>query len=537
MTSPLTKSLLIYRKRRATVLAEQMQNLHIPKLIEEACAKFADKTAFFCGDQSLTYREVEQQSKAMAAWLQNHTQLKPGDRIAIQLPNILAFPIVAFAALRAGLVLVNTNPMYTPREMRHQFSDSGAKALVIWGAISGSLATIIDDTELELVIYVNGSVNENLASKKVVCQVTLEEALSATGDAFSAPQLSGHDLCLLQYTGGTTGKAKGACLTHASVMSNTLQIHERLQKVIVAGEETFVCPLPLYHIYAFAVNLILFFSQGNTNILIPNPRDLDGFVAQLKSHKFTGFAGINTLFVGLCRHEGFRQLDFSSLKLTISGGTALIDAARIGWEKVTGSTITEGYGMSETSPVICLNEPGEEHFGTVGRPLMGTTVEIWDLDDLPLPDGEVGQIVVKGAQVMQGYWNNLAETEAVLTADRYFKTGDMGVILNDGCVQIVDRLKDMILVSGFNVYPSEVEQVLCSHPDVAEAAVIAVPDDNTGEAVKAFITSTFEIDMPALVAYCRENLTAYKVPKYIEQLKELPKSAVGKILRKDLRTH
>ncbi|USH01150.1 AMP-binding protein [Grimontia kaedaensis] len=505
--------------------------------IESACDKYADRIAFYCGPQSLTYREVEEKSRQLAGWIQNNTNLQPGDRIAIQLPNILDFPIAAFAALRAGLIVVNTNPLYTPREMQHQFTDSGAKALVIFAPLSAPLASVIDHTDIELVIYAKGGGSASVPSERDIQQVDLDSILVSDAAIFFPPNIDAEAISMLQYTGGTTGRAKGACLTHASVLANMEQLEERLSNVVVPGEELFVCPLPLYHIYAFAVNLILFFSQGNTNILIPNPRDLDAFVSQLKPHRFTGFAGINTLFVGLCQHPEFRELDFSHLKITISGGTALIDAARLGWEEVTGCTITEGYGMSETSPVISLNHPGSEHYGTVGAPLINTNVEIWDLNDQPLPDGEVGQIVLKGKQVMKGYWNNPEETTQVLTSGGFFKTGDMGVVLEDGCIQIVDRLKDMVLVSGFNVYPSEVEQVLCAYPDVLEAAVVGVSDDTTGEAVKAFITAKETLELADLETFCRQNLTAYKVPKQVVVVSELPKTAVGKILRKDLRAN
>ncbi len=319
------------------------------------------------------------------------------------------------------------------------------------------------------------------------------------------------------------------------MIANIYQLVERLEGTVEAGKELFVCPLPLYHIYAFAVNLVLFFSQGNGNILIPNPRDLDSLVALIKPHKFTGMAGINTLFVGLCQHEGFKALDFSNLKITVSGGTALIDSARIAWKDVTGGAITEGYGMSETSPVISINHPGNEHYGTVGQPLIDTDVEIWDVYDKPLAKGEVGQIVLRGEQVMKGYWNNPEETAEVITPEGFFKTGDMGKILEDGCIQIVDRLKDMILVSGFNVYPSEVEQVLSSHSDVLEVAVVGVPDENTGEAVVAYITAKDALDIDDIALYCRKNLTPYKIPKDIIVVQELPKTAVGKILRRELR--
>lgn len=510
---------------------------NLPRFIELACEAYADKVAFYCGPSQLTFQEVEEKSRALACWFQHYTTLQPGDRIAIQLPNILDFPIVAFAALRAGLVLVNTNPLYTQREMQHQFSDSGAKAIVIFAPFADKLAGIIENTDINVVIYAGGNgLSPNIECEKLIVQTELDSALLTCKDDSLTPVVVPPDaICMLQYTGGTTGRAKGACLTHRSVIANMYQLAERLEGTVEAGKELFVCPLPLYHIYAFAVNLVLFFSQGNGNILIPNPRDLDSLVALIKPHKFTGMAGINTLFVGLCQHEGFKALDFSNLKITVSGGTALIDSARIAWKDVTGGAITEGYGMSETSPVISINHPGNEHYGTVGQPLIDTDVEIWDVNDKPLAKGEVGQIVLRGEQVMKGYWNNPEETAEVITPEGFFKTGDMGKILEDDCIQIVDRLKDMILVSGFNVYPSEVEQVLSSHSDVLEVAVVGVPDENTGEAVVAYITAKDALDIDDIALYCRKNLTPYKIPKDIIVVQELPKSAVGKILRRELR--
>ncbi|KXF80704.1 AMP-binding protein [Enterovibrio coralii] len=514
--------------------AREIRNL--ANFVETACEHFGDKTAFVCGEDVLTYRDVEEKSRALASWFQHHTSLKPGDRVAIQLPNILGFPIAAFAALRAGLILVNTNPLYTQREMLHQFKDSGAKAIVIFTPLSRKLAAIIDETDISVVIHSHSEEFPTMMARHRVQQIDMGSILAGGGGMTLKPvNILPDDICMLQYTGGTTGLAKGACLTNYSVIYNMFQTAERLADTSDPGSELYVCPLPLYHIYAFSVNLILFFCQGNTNILIPNPRDLDSFVELIKPHKFTGFAGINTLFVGLCNHEGFKQLDFSELKLTLSGGTALVESARLAWKEVTGCSITEGYGMSETSPVISLNYPGEEHYGTVGPPLNGTQLEIWDVNNKSLPEGEVGEIVIKGDLVMQGYWNNPEETKNAISPDGYFKTGDMGRILEDGCIEIVDRLKDMVIVSGFNVYPSEVEHVLCSHGDVLEAAVIGVPDTQTGESVRAYITANPELDLAELTAYCRENLTPYKVPKEIVIVTELPKTAVGKILRKDLR--
>ncbi|MDD1791565.1 AMP-binding protein [Enterovibrio sp. ZSDZ42] len=517
------------------MLENESTTENLAGFIVQACKAYGDKVAFYCGPAQLTYREVESKSRALACWFQQHTALQPGDRVAIQLPNILDFPVAAFAALRAGLIIVNTNPLYTQREMQHQFSDSGAKAIVIFSPLAEKLSGVIDKTDIEVVLCTSSELPDIVCEKDMNIS-SIELAIDSCVDSSLMPVIVPPDaVCMLQYTGGTTGRAKGACLTHRSVLSNMAQLSERLNGVVEPGNEIFVCPLPLYHIYAFAVNLILFFSMGNANILIPNPRDLDSMVALMKPHKFTGMAGINTLFVGLCQHQGFRDLDFSHLKITLSGGTALIDSARLAWKEVTGGEITEGYGMSETSPVISINHPGKEHYGTVGHALIDTDVQIWDVNNTVVAKGDVGQIVVKGAQVMKGYWNNPEETSEVLTSNGFFKTGDMGMILDDGSIQIVDRLKDMILVSGFNVYPSEVEQVLSSHPDVLEVAVVGVPDAVTGEAVNAHITAKETIDLVALQQYCRENLAAYKIPKQILVVSELPKSAVGKILRRELR--
>lgn len=503
-------------------------------LIEHSLVKYADKPAFSCLGQTLSFAEIDSKSRALACWLQQQQNLSPGDRIAIQLPNLIQYPIAAYAALRAGLVIVNTNPLYTAREMQHQFKNSGAKALIILTDLLPKLAEIQADTEIQTVIAT--SATDLLTGETEVANgcTSLNQILMDCADATLAPRPSGSldDNAVLQYTGGTTGVSKGACLTHGSIMANAEQTRLVLKDGCTEGQEIFICPLPLYHIYAFSVNMLVFATSGNLNILIPNPRDLKAFVTAIKPFQFTGFAGINTLFVGLCSYPAFKALDFSKLKITISGGTALTSSAVKMWKTTTGCSISEGYGLSETSPVVCFNTPGQEHLGTVGRPVADTEVQLWnDQDEIV----EEGQIVVRGPQVMAGYWNMPEETAKAITQAGFFKTGDVGVKMDDGTIKIVDRLKDMIIVSGFNVYPNEIEDVLCQHDAILEAAVIGEPDDRTGEKVCAYITLKSQVTESEIIIHCRELLTAYKIPKKITVKDELPKSSVGKLLRRELR--
>jgi len=528
-----------------TPLASRGSNLTIPDglssisdLLEQSFNKFADYPAFTCGNVLYTFAQIEENSRALAAWLQNDSGLQAGDRVAIQLPNLIQFPIAAYAVLRAGMVIVNTNPLYTPTEMRHQFKNSGAKAVVILQEHLGKLAQIQAETDITTVIetgyddLINDS-TENVADGHVgLCQLLAANtnATLAKRDARLA------DVCLLQYTGGTTGVSKGAALNHRNILANTFQLIDRFSAKCAEASETYICPLPLYHIYAFTVNLIVQASMGNHNILITNPRDMDSFIGAMQGVRFTGMAGINTLFVGLCQQPAFAKLDFSGLKLTMSGGSTLTSTTAELWHKVTGCTITEAYGLSECSPVLTFNVPGKEEVGSVGLPMVDTEIQFWDDNDHPVADGEEGQLVARGPQVMQGYWEMPDESKKVLTPDGWFKTGDVGKRLPSGVVKIVDRLKDMILVSGFNVYPNQIEDVLTQHEHVLEAAVVGEPDDVTGERVCAYITVTAEVDTNDIIEFCREQLTAYKVPKKVTVLDELPKSTVGKILRRELRT-
>jgi long-chain acyl-CoA synthetase len=506
-------------------------------LLEQSMLRHHDKPAFHCLGQTITFAQLDQYSYAMAAWLQQHPDLNPGDRIAIQLPNINQYPIAAFAALRAGLIIVNTNPMYTPREMVHQFNDSGAKAIIILSDLVEKLEEIKEQTKISCIITTSPDdlINtDRVSTNEYACfNDVINSGKALTLQPRVPPKPS--DICILQYTGGTTGVSKGAALSHGNVIINAQQTYQRLEGCIIEGQETFVCPLPLYHIYAFCVNMVLLASRGNLNILIPNPRNLDDLITAIKPFKFTGFAGINTLFVGLCQHPRFQELDFSELKFTLSGGTTLTTAASEQWQALTSCTISEGYGLSETSPVVCLNEPKKELIGTVGKPLPMTEVELWDENDQVVEDGQSGEIVVRGPQVMQGYWQLPEETAKAITPNGFFRTGDVGVRQPAGEIKIVDRLKDMICVSGFNVYPNEIENVLTQHPDILEAAVVGMSDDKTGEAVCAYITTTNEVSQQSVTDYCRLYLTGYKIPKKVVTLPELPKSTVGKVLRRELR--
>ncbi|MEQ3639877.1 MAG: AMP-binding protein [Alteromonas sp.] len=506
--------------------------------IESVLTKFADRPAYTALGQTLTFSEIDEKSSALARYLVNEAKLEPGSRVAIQLPNLIQNPIAVYAALRAGLVVVNTNPLYTEREMKHQFTDSGATALIILSDLLPKYDAIKSDTTIRTVITTSATeLLDPSTVPSIEGTISLSRAIEtgAKTAEFKRPAVEKEELAMLQYTGGTTGVSKGAALSHNNVLANCIQMLDRIGQQFKDGQEVVVCPLPLYHIYAFTVCMMALFSKGSQIVLIPNPRDIDGFIQTLKPHSITAFAGINTLFVGLGRHPEFAKLDFSKLHLTMSGGTALTQAAVSIWKGVTGNNITEGYGLSETAPVVSFNIPGKEEIGTVGHELEDTEVALLDSYDKPVGDGESGQIAVRGPQVMLGYWQRDDETAKVMTEDNFFKTGDIGVRTESGAIKIVDRLKDMIIVSGFNVYPNEIEEILTSHPDVMEAAVVGKPDEKTGERVCAFITVSNDIKVDDVTAFCKEQLTNYKVPKSIEILEELPKSTVGKILRRELR--
>ncbi len=522
-------------------------------LFDQKTKEFADKPAYTCMGHTLTYGDIDRLSGNFAAYLQNETDLQPGDRIAVQLPNILQYPIAVFGALRAGLVVVNTNPLYTDRELEHQMNDSGAKALVVYAGMAAQAIRVQPKTPIKRIIATEIAdmhpglkrVLVNTVVKKVKKMVpaydtskvtsfrdTLKKGSSKTYKRVATP----HDeTIILQYTGGTTGVAKGAMLTNRNLIANMLQCYEFFKLTLKDGQETFVAPLPLYHIYAFTVNCMTIMLTGNHNLLIPNPRDIPGFVKELGKHRFTGFAGLNTLFVALMNNEDFKKVDFSALKLTISGGMALTQTAAERWEETTGCPISEGYGLTETSPVISFNPAGYQQLGTIGIPAPGTEVRIADDDGKILGFDESGELQVRGPQVMKGYWNRPDDTAKSIDEEGFFKTGDIAVLQKDGYLKIVDRKKDMIVVSGFNVYPNEIEEVLTRHPKVVECAAVGVPSEKTGEAVKVFVVTNGPVEEKELSDFCRESLTAYKVPKQFVFRDELPKTNVGKVLRRELR--
>ena len=534
----------------------------VVEVFERSCKTHAHRPAFSNMGVTLTYAELDRHSAAFAAWLQQHTDLKPGDRIAVQMPNLLQYPIAVFGALRAGLVVVNTNPLYTAREMRHQFQNSGARGLVYLNTFGKLVQDVLPDTNIECLIearigdmlpalkgmVVNAAVKH---LKKMVPEYTLPQAVSfkqalREGARHSpAPVALGlDDIAVLQYTGGTTGAAKGAMLTHGNLVGNMRQVHavmrqldEHGQAIVKDGQEIMIAPLPLYHIYAFTVNCMCMMVTGNHNVLITNPRDIDGFVKELRRWRFTAFLGLNTLFVALMAHRDFSKLDFSGLKTTNSGGTALVSAVAERWQGITGCQVLEGYGLTETSPVVCANPyGGMARTGTVGLPVPGTLLKVIDDDGNELPLGTRGELCIKGPQVMKGYWQRPEATAEVLDDEGWLKTGDIAVIDEDGFVRIVDRKKDLIIVSGFNVYPNEVEDVVMAHPKVSACAAIGVPDEKTGEAVRLFVVrSDSSLTVEELQAYCRENLTGYKVPRQLIFRDSLPMTAVGKILRRELR--
>lgn len=532
------------------------------EVFERSCKKFADRPAFSNMGVTLTYADLERYSAAFAGYLQSQTDLVPGDRIAVQMPNVLQYPIAVFGALRAGLIVVNTNPLYTAREMRHQFKDSGARALVYLNMFGQKVQEVLADTEIQYLIEAKmgdlmptakGWLVNTLVDKvkKMVPAYDLPQAISfktalrlGRGQGIKPLQAGLDDIAVLQYTGGTTGLAKGAMLTHGNLVANMQQARACLgqfgrdgQPLLREGQEVMIAPLPLYHIYAFTANCMCMMVTGNHNVLITNPRDIAGFIKELKNWRFSALLGLNTLFVALMDHPDFKTLDFSSLKLTNSGGTALVKATAERWAQLTGCRITEGYGLTETSPVACTNPYGElSRLGTVGIPVPGTSLKVINDDGVEQALGERGELCIKGPQIMKGYWQKPEATAEVLDAEGWFKSGDIAVIDPDGFVRIVDRKKDMIIVSGFNVYPNEIEDVVMAHPKVANCAVIGVPDDRSGEAVKLFVVAREAgVSLEELKAYCKENFTAYKVPKHIVLRESLPMTPVGKILRRELR--
>lgn len=521
-------------------------------IFEESCRRFAERPAFHNLGVSLTYRELEMLSRDFGAYLQS-LGLARGDRVALMMPNLLQFPIAMFGALRAGFAVVNINPLYTARELRHQLKDSGARVIVILENFAHVLAQVYADTNIEHVVVTGlGDIAPfpkrqlvNFVVRRVKHLVPPYELPNARcfRDALAAgarspwdpPVVGPQDLAFLQYTGGTTGIAKGAMLTHRNMVANLIQVAAFWKNLIEPGQEIVITPLPLYHIFCLTCNCLVFMQHGGLLVLITNPRDLDGMVRELAHWRFSIITGVNTLYNALLGHPGFARLDFSHFKLGAAGGMALHPSVAERWRELTGRPLAEGYGLTETSPVVACNSYEAPRVGTVGVPLPSTDISIRD-GETELAPGEPGEICVRGPQVMRGYWNRPQETAGCLTPDGWLRTGDIGVLSEEGFLRIVDRKKDLIIVSGFKIFPNEIEAVLSEHPAVLEGGCIGVPDPHSGEAVKIFVVvrEGFSITAEELLEHCRKHLTPYKVPKHVEFRAELPKTNVGKVLRREL---
>ncbi|MBC8211320.1 MAG: AMP-binding protein [Gammaproteobacteria bacterium] len=527
----------------------------VADIFDQAVKKYAELPSFSNMGTTLSYADMEGLTRDLAAYLQSIPGMQKGDRVAIMMPNLLQNPIAIFAVLRAGFTVVNTNPLYTPRELRHQLKDSGAKVILVVDNFCATLQQVLPDTDIQQVITTQlgdllrfpKSLIVNLVVKYVrkmvpdyaiPGRITFKQALSLGAQLpFTHQDLQHEDIAFLQYTGGTTGLAKGAVLTHKNMVANMQQASEWIKDEVVEREEIIITALPLYHIFSLTANCLTFMKAGALNYLITNPRDMKGFIKELSSVEFTAITGVNTLFNGLMNTEGFKQLNFSSLKLTLGGGMAVQEAVAERWQRITGCPLLEAYGLTETSPAVCINPLDlEEYNHSIGLPVPSTEVSIRSEDGEFLPVGKSGELCVRGPQVMRGYWNKPEETAFVLDEKGWLKTGDIAIMDEKGFFRIVDRKKDMILVSGFNVFPNEVESVIASCPGVLEVGVIGVDDDSSGEIVKAVIVkSDPTLTEKDVIDHCRKSLTNYKVPRLIEFRKELPKSNVGKILRRELR--
>ncbi|EOD79029.1 Long-chain-fatty-acid--CoA ligase [Grimontia indica] len=539
------------------VPAEISPNMYpsLVEMFEKSVQKYADQTAFINMGQVMTFRKLEERSRAFAAYLQNDLGLKKGDRVAVMMPNLLQYPIALFGILRAGCVVVNVNPLYTPRELEHQLNDSGATAIVIVSNFAHTLEKIVDNTSVRHVILTSlgdqlprakGTIVNFVVKyiKKMVPKYNLPHATSmrlalkrGRRMQYVKPFMTGDDIAFLQYTGGTTGVAKGAVLTHNNMLANLNQAKAMYAPVLKEGRELVVTALPLYHVFALTVNGLLFIEMGGQNLLITNPRDIPAFVKELKQHPFTAITGVNTLFNALLNNEDFHELDFSNLSLTVGGGMAVQRAVAESWMKLTGKHLLEGYGLTECSPLVAAYPYDlKEYNGSIGLPVPSTDVRIVDEEGNVLPNDQIGELQVKGPQVMQGYWQRPEATKEVITEDGWLSTGDIVKFDDDGFLHIVDRKKDMILVSGFNVYPNEIEDVVALHGKVLEVAAIGQPHETSGEIVKICVVKRDpSLTKDELLAHCREHLTGYKVPKVIEFREDLPKTNVGKILRRALR--
>lgn len=522
-------------------------------LVEQAFSSYGSFPAYTCAGHTLSFKQLDELSRRFASYCHHQLGLQPGDRIGLQMPNILQYPVALYGAIRAGLVIVNINPLYTPRELAHQLNDSGAKALVVLSNIALAASQVVKDTQVEHVIvtdfadlhptpkrqiinFVVKHVKKMVPSFAMPTAIPFREVINCPAKALKPVMVNAASVAALQYTGGTTGISKGAMLTHGNLCSNVWQCITLMPEAFPPGKEVFIACLPLYHIYALNLNALAAFSYGEHNILIPNPRDLKALVAAVKNVGMTVIIGINTLYVALARYAPSKTIDFSKLRVSCAGGMAMTeDAARM-WKELSGCEVCEGYGLTEASPVICGNKVSSIRFGTIGKALIETEIKLIDDAGNTVPDGEPGELCARGPQVMPGYWNKPDETAKVLTPDGWLKTGDVAIKTPDGYYKIVDRKKDMILVSGFNVYPNEIEDIVTSHPDIIEAAAIGVPDEKSGEAVKLFVVrSRPDLSEEEIKQFCKERLTAYKRPRSIEFRDSLPKSNVGKILRRELR--
>lgn len=527
----------------------------IPQLLEPSFKRFKDLPCFTNFGCTYSYGDVHSKALSFAAYLQKDLGLKKGDRIAIMLPNCLQYPVALFGALWAGLIVVNVNPLYTARELEYQLIDSEAQTIVIFANAGATLQSIVKNTPVKNIIttqvgdllsfpknyiinFVLKKIKKMVPDYSLPQEISFKDAMSKySAQDFQPVVMHNRDIAFLQYTGGTTGVSKGAILTHRNMIANLLQARAWLLPLITEGKEIIITALPLYHIFSLTANCFTFSFIGGHNILITNPKDIPAFVKELKKWKFTAITAVNTLFRALLNHPDFKNLDFSQLKVALGGGMAVQQSVAEDWKKVTGQPLIEAYGLTETSPAACINPMNLPEFnGTIGLPISSTLIKIINDNEEELPLGESGEIAIKGPQVMEGYWKKPEETAKVMTKDGYFKTGDIGFMNKDGYIKIMDRKKDMILVSGFNVYPNEVEEVLSFHEHILEVAAVGVKDDHSGEVVKVFIVrkeTTLTAD--EVIRFAREKLVAYKVPKHVEFRDALPKTNVGKILRKELR--
>jgi len=537
------------------VTAEIEKYKSVLDLFEEACGKYAGRPAFTQMGKTLTYSELNRKAESFAAFLQNELKLKKGDRLAIMMPNCLQYPIAMYGAIKAGVVVVNVNPLYTEREMKHQVNDAGCSAIVIIANFAHHLQKCLNETKIRHVIITElgdllgfpKSVLVNTVVKhvkKMVPPFSLPEAIPfrtalerGAGQTYTRVMIQPEEIAFLQYTGGTTGVAKGAMLTHRNLIANMEQIYTWVRPKLEEGKELAVCALPLYHVFALTLHGLALLKIGAHNFLIVNPRDLKTYIHDIKNIRFTIMSGVNTLFNGLMNHPDFKSIDFSQVKISVAGGMALQKAVALRWKDLTKTPVIEGYGLTETSPVVCVNPvDGTDRVGTIGLPVPSTLVKMLKDDGTDAAIGDAGELCVKGPQVFKGYWQRPDETSQAFTSDGWFKTGDVAIMDPDGFCRIVDRKKDMIIVSGFNVYPNEVEDVIAMMPGVLEVAAIGVPSERSGEAVKVFVVKKDpSLTEQQVIDYAHQSLTNYKVPKFVEFRQELPKTNVGKILRRALK--